>query len=223
MKITPRELQQIIKEEAIRLKKRMMLEAEKATILKKLQEMEECDMMEDAPMGAPVEGEVVIKPNVEAAIDKNAQMVLSKLSPEQIEKAKAELAAAGLLGASDDEIEAKVKQMLPMNESMMNEAWDKSKIYNWLVGGGLGAVAAGLTTTVLGSLPTQELSNLADYTGGTVTPTAGVIIGLIVAALGAISVASGMKGHNTLAAEKSKISPEQAAAIIARRKATHGR
>lgn len=46
MKINPIELQQIIKEEATRLKKRMMLESEKATILKKLQEIEECDMME---------------------------------------------------------------------------------------------------------------------------------------------------------------------------------
>jgi len=46
MKINPKELQQIIKEEAIRLKKKMMLEDEKASILKKLQEMEECEIAE---------------------------------------------------------------------------------------------------------------------------------------------------------------------------------
>ena len=44
MKINPAELQQIIKEETLRLKKRMMLESEKAQILKKLQEMNECGM-----------------------------------------------------------------------------------------------------------------------------------------------------------------------------------
>ncbi len=41
MKINPTELRQIIKEEAMRLKKRMMLEAERTSILTKLQEMEE--------------------------------------------------------------------------------------------------------------------------------------------------------------------------------------
>lgn len=47
MKFKPNELQQIIKEEANRLKKRMMLENEKTSILKKLQEIEECDVMEE--------------------------------------------------------------------------------------------------------------------------------------------------------------------------------
>lgn len=47
MKITESQLQQIIKEEAIRLKTRMMLENEKTQILKRLQEMEECEMMEE--------------------------------------------------------------------------------------------------------------------------------------------------------------------------------
>ena len=47
MKINPEELKQIIKEEAIRLKRKMMLEAEKTSILKQLQEMEECDMMQE--------------------------------------------------------------------------------------------------------------------------------------------------------------------------------
>lgn len=46
MNIDPQELQKIIMEEATRLKKRMMLEAERAEILKKLQEMEECDLAE---------------------------------------------------------------------------------------------------------------------------------------------------------------------------------
>lgn len=50
MKITNKELQQIIKEEAMRFKKKMMLEAEKESILKQLQEMEECDMMDEGFM-----------------------------------------------------------------------------------------------------------------------------------------------------------------------------
>jgi len=46
MKIEESELQQIIKEEAIRLRKRMMLESEKEKILKELQEMEAYEMSE---------------------------------------------------------------------------------------------------------------------------------------------------------------------------------
>jgi len=46
MKLTNTQLQQIIKEEAIRLKTRMMLENEKTQIEKRLQQLEECDMME---------------------------------------------------------------------------------------------------------------------------------------------------------------------------------
>lgn len=218
MKINPKELQQIIKEEAIRLKKRMMLESEKATILKKMQELQECEMMEDVSMGAPeVSSEVQINPKVASIIDRNAQAVLAKASPEMLAKAGAELEAAGLMG-SEDEIKNKVNQMLPINESMMNEAWDKSKVYNWLVGGGLGATAAGIVTMVLGSLPTQELSNLADYTGGTVTPGPAVIAGLVTLALGALSVGIGMQGRSKVASSANKMSPEQAARIIAARK-----
>lgn len=51
MKITPAELQQIIKEESLRLKKRMMLESEKESILKRLQEIEECEAMEEGLFG----------------------------------------------------------------------------------------------------------------------------------------------------------------------------
>ena len=46
MNIDPKELQQIIKEEALRLKKRMTLESEKASIIAQLNEMEECEMDE---------------------------------------------------------------------------------------------------------------------------------------------------------------------------------
>lgn len=45
MKITPKELQQIIKEEALRLKKRMMLESERDSILEELKKLEECEDM----------------------------------------------------------------------------------------------------------------------------------------------------------------------------------
>lgn len=47
MKITNKELQQIIQEESIRYKKKMMLEAERETILKIIKEIEECDMMDE--------------------------------------------------------------------------------------------------------------------------------------------------------------------------------
>lgn len=222
MKINPQELQQIIKEEAMRLKKRMMLEAEKETILKKLQEM---DMMgADTEMGGPAaDTEVAIKPAVEATIEKRANALMSQLSPEMLQKAASELKTAGMLGASEEQIKDKVEEMLPVNEAMMNEVWDKSKVYNWLVGGGLGATLAGLVTTVLGAMPTMKLSNLADYTGGTVHPGPAVIAGIVTLALGAISAAIGMKGHADMAADKGKMSPEQAAKIIAARKAREGR
>lgn len=225
MKITQNELQQIIKEEALRLKRKMMLESEKASILSRLQEMEECEMMEDASvMGAPsmdagASSDVQIKPQVASAIEQNAQNVLGKVTPDQLAKAGAELQAAGLAGGSTEQIQNKVEEMLPMNESMVNEAWDKSKIYNWLVGGGLGATAAGLVTMVLGAIPTQELSNLADYTGGTVNPGPAVIAGLVALAVGAIAAGVGMHGHQKLATDKGKISPERAQQIIAQRKA----
>jgi hypothetical protein len=229
MKINPKDLQQIIKEEAMRLKRKMMLESEKESIVKRLNEMQECEMMEDAAMGgmAPEMGagaseEVQIKPNVASTIDRNAQVVLSKLSPEMLSKTNAELQAAGLTG-SEDQIKSKVAEMLPMNESMINEAWDKSKIYNWLVGSGLGATVAGVVTMVLGSMPTQQLSNLADYTGATVHPGPAVIAGLIALAIGAIGAGIGMVGNQKLATDKGKMSPEQAAKIIAQRKATRGR
>lgn len=47
MKIEESKLQQIIQEEAIRLKKKMMLESERDNILKQLQEMEESDVQEE--------------------------------------------------------------------------------------------------------------------------------------------------------------------------------
>jgi hypothetical protein len=223
MKINPKDLQQIIKEEALRLKTRMMLEAEKASILKKLQEMEECEMMEDASM-ATADGasqspeDVEIKPEVAATIEKNANAIVNRLSPEQLAKIKGELQASGLAGQSVDAIEDKVEKMLPMNEAIMAEGWDKSKLYNWLIGGGLTATLAGLVTTVLGSLSTQDLSNLADYTGATVTPSNAVIAGIVALALGAVGTAIGVKGKADLSAAANKMSPEQAAKIIAARK-----
>lgn len=50
MQITNTESQQISKEEAMRFKKKMMLEAERESIRKQLQEMEECDMMDEGFM-----------------------------------------------------------------------------------------------------------------------------------------------------------------------------
>lgn len=220
MKISPKQLQQIIKEETIRLKKRMMLESEKTSILKRLQEINEygTGMMEDEEIGAP-EGDIQIEPQVASEIEKRAQNIATKLSPEQLARVESELSAAGLLGASEDEIKNKIEEMLPMNESTMNEAWDKSKVYNWLVGGGLGASAAGLITTILGNLPTQSLSHYADYTGATVHPGAAVYAGLIALAIGAISTGVGVMKNKELASSQNQMSPEQAAKVIANRKA----
>lgn len=226
MKITEQELQELIKEEAKRLRKRMMLESERKSILKKLQEIEECDMMaedmgdEITPTSAPAE-----EPAPEAAqkVEKRTNAIMSHVSPGIQDKAMKELQAGGFLGASQEEIKAKIAEMLPMNESLIGEAFNKSTLYNWLVGAGLGATLAGLTATVIGSLDTAELSNLADYTGATVTPSASVIAGLVATALGVISMAVGKHGKSSLDAEKNTIDQVMADKIIAARKARLGR
>jgi hypothetical protein len=214
MKINSKEFQQIIKEEALRLKRKMMLEAERATILKKLQEMDEFDMGADTASG------VQIKPEVENAIEKKAQSIASNITPDQAARVTADLEAAGLMGGSLDQIQSKVEEMLPINESMMNEAWDKNKIYNWLIGGGIGSAAAGLISTILGVLPLEQAVNLADFTGAEVTPTPAIISGLIAMAIGAFSLAIGRKGKDQLATTTDKgMNQQQADAIIAARKA----
>lgn len=57
MKVTKAELQQIIQEEAVRLKKRMMLENEKESIIKRLNELNECEMAEETTMEEAVVAE----------------------------------------------------------------------------------------------------------------------------------------------------------------------
>lgn len=226
MKITEQQLQELIKEEAKRLKKRMMLESEKKGILKKLQEMENCAMVAEdmgtdmAPTSAPAE-----EPTPEAAqkVEKRTDAIMSHVSPEIQDKAMSELQAAGLIGISAEEIKAKIAEMLPMNESLINEEFNKSKLYNWLIGAGLGATVAGIATTAIGSLSTAELSNLADYTGATVTPSAAVIAGLVASAIGTISMAAGRHGKNTMNMAQGQPDQMSADKIIAARKARTGR
>lgn len=224
MKITEQQLQELIKEEAKRLKKRMMLESEKKSILKKLQEMEECDMMAE-DMGMEMASAPTEEPTPEASqkVERRTDAIMSHVSPELQDKAMAELQAAGLLGTSPEAIKAKIAEMLPMNESLINEEFNKSKLYNWLIGAGLGATVAGIAATAIGSLSTAELSNLADYTGATVTPSAAVIAGLVATAIGAISMAAGRQGK--ISTDMAKGQPDQATAekIIAARKARTGR
>jgi hypothetical protein len=229
-------LRQIIKEEAMRFKKKLALQAEKAKLMESLSIMEGEQLMEDlmdeldvAPMMqagdstvAPADGEVQLKPEVERAIDMNAEKIISQLSPDQIAQAQAELQKAGFLNASEDAIKDKVEAQLTesLNEEMLNEAWDKKKVYNWLIGGGLGAVAAGIISAAIGGLATEHASNLADYTNAVVNPGTQVIASLIAAGIGAISTVIGMKGHEKLAnASKAPMTPEKAAEIIAARKA----
>jgi hypothetical protein len=69
MKVTKTELQQIIQEEAVRLKKRMMLENEKDSILKKLNKIQECEMAEETTME-----EAII---AEAATEQEARQFLA--------------------------------------------------------------------------------------------------------------------------------------------------
>ena len=84
MNINPKELQQIIKEEATRLQKRMMLEAEKKTIIKKLKTLEECDMME---AGHGEEIEEGLGDMMKNAGQKIGQFMGTKWSQQQAEQA----------------------------------------------------------------------------------------------------------------------------------------
>jgi hypothetical protein len=229
-------LRQIIKEEAIRFKKKLALQAEKKKLMESLSILEGEELMEDlmdelgaSPMAqadagtsAPAEGEVQLKPQVEKAIDMNAEKIVSQLSPDQIAQAQAELQKAGFLNASEEEIKNKIENQLTesLNEEMLNEAWDKKKIYNWLIGSGLGVVAAGIISAAIGGLASEHASNLADYTNAVVNPGAQVIASLIAAGIGAISTVIGIKGHEKLANDsKTPMTPEKAAKIIAARKA----
>jgi len=216
MKITEQELQSLIKEEAMRLKMRMMLESEKKSILKKLQEIEECDMMESEETGSIASAE--INPETIQKVERRTEAIMSHLNPELANKALEELQNAGLLGASEEEIKNKIAEMLPMNESLISEEFNKSKLYNWLIGAGLGATVAGLVSTVIGSLSTAELSNLADFTGATVTPSATVIAGLVTSAIGAISMGAGKYGKENIDNTQNQMDPDTAAKIIAARK-----
>lgn len=229
-------LRQIIKEEAMRFKKKLALQAEKNKLMESLAIIEGEQLMEDlmdeigsAPMAqagaataAPADGEVQIKPEVEKAIDMNAEKIVSQLTPDQIAQAQAELQKAGFLNAPEEAIKDKIEAQLneSLNEEMLNEAWDKKKIYNWLIGAGLGAVAAGIVTAAIGGMATEHASNLADYTNAVVNPGTSVIAGLIATGIGAISTVLGMKGHEKLAnASQTPMTPEKAAEIIAARKA----
>lgn len=223
MKFKPSELQQIIKEEALRLKKRMMLEAEKKSILKKLREIEECEMMEET--GAPLsENSVEIKPEVEAAVEKRTNAIVNNLNPDQLDQAQNELSALGIApGASEEDIKSKIAGMLPVNESMLSEAWDKSKVYNWLIGAGLGKILAGIVTAAIGSLPLEQATNLADFSNGTVAPTPAIIIGLVVAALGVATTIIGAKGKSGISKPINPEDAQRAQRVINQRKLKYGR
>ena len=84
MKINEQELQQIIKEETARLKTRMMLEAERKAILKRLHSLDECDMME---AGHPEEMEEGLGDMMKNAGQKIGQFMGTKWSQQQAEQA----------------------------------------------------------------------------------------------------------------------------------------
>lgn len=158
MKISQEEMRQIIKEEAVKL----MLEDEKNAILI---EMHGIERMMHAK----------VSPKMRNVIERNAQAIASKISPEQAKVAVKELATVGLLGVSKQAIEHKLKDILHINESVTNEAWNKSKVHNWLLGSGLGANTAALVAAILGKLPEKVGADSA------------VLMGLIAIAIEAIT------------------------------------
>ena len=146
MKINSKELKKIIKEGAKRLEKKMMLEAEKDSILKKIQEINEHFTQ--------------IEPEAKSIVDTNVHDILGKMNPQKIKKVKDELFAAGLLGASEQQIAHIVSEIIPMNESMDGESWTKSKIHNLLIGSGLGPTLSGLIIIAISSLGAQDITGL---------------------------------------------------------------
>ena len=212
MIINPTELRQIIKEEAIRLKKRMILEAERSAILSELQKMDEDE----------ADSDVKIKSQVIDKVEKTTKNILASKTPEELALIKSELESAGLLlgTSSPKQIESKIKNLVPPT---MNEALTKEGIYGFLSKAGIGAAAIGIIVAALGSMNTLDLSYIADITGDVVNPGPQVIAGLITAVLGAVgTVVAGSAQQRTID-KKNELSPEQktknAAQIIANRKA----
>lgn len=211
MKISSKEFQEIVKEECIRIKKRMMLESKKQQILK---EMQECDMMdENTPNMTPVQDSSIgSKEDLGSKAMHNVAIILSRLSLQQKEKLADDMQMAGSDGSNVD-FKKHLLQTLPMNEAP-NETWDKSKIYNWLVGAGLGVTAAGIASAAIGAAIEPELSS-------NLNPA--ILAGIASIVLGAISSGVGMYKKNTAAAaQQQQLRQNNAASVMAKRK-TSGR
>lgn len=159
MKISSKEFQEIVKEECIRIKKKMMLESEKKQILK---EMQECDMMDETTpdLAAKYDSSIGSKDDIKGRSMHNLSIILSRISPKQMEKIADDMQSAGLHGSNED-FKTYLIQTLPMNE-ITSEIWDKSKLYNWFIGAGLGAIVSGIAATALGSAiessPSKEIN-----------------------------------------------------------------
>lgn len=218
--ITEAALRQIIKEEAIRFKKKLAFQAEKAKLMESLQLLETEQLMED--LMEELDG---VDPNAQAVADK----VVNSL-PEPTKDALAnELDKfAGMDPAQIKAIADKAVQATDATgaEGMMNEAGPadektvRQKIWTVVKNMGIGGAIAGIITTgVVWLLKTEHPGIMSD-----ITATTAALGGMITTVISGIvaSVAQNRTGE----LDTKEYSPEEKAkmdAIIRARKAKFGR
>jgi antitoxin component of RelBE/YafQ-DinJ toxin-antitoxin module len=123
------------------------------------------------------------------------------ITPEQLVDATLvakKMEEKGINKKIEAEIPAEVKESLMVNEGL-KEMWTKlkekvkDKFWNILTKIGLGGMIAGLVPVVLGGLAQEGAANIADFTGGTVNPSTGMVIGGIAIAVSFAAMLVGLK------------------------------
>lgn len=222
--ISETRLREIISEEATRMKKRLTLESEKKTLLKRLQEM----YGEDASMDGDVATDDVAS-TIEANKDEIADQTIeiaNTLSPDQMKMVIADLQKAGLLGKSEEEIETLLSSKMPMAEGIMMEATSMDSLKKILQSLGIIGMAAAVVALGVGGWLQEHQMNLADFSGATLEHGLTSIVAAIAASVGGLSMTaqSFIKGQGIMGGDMKKREYTDAEkAQIEKRKAMHGR
>jgi hypothetical protein len=221
--ISETRLREIISEEATRMKKRLTLESEKKTLLKRLQEMygEDASMDNDGITDDGASTEV----NKDEIADQTIE-IANTLSPDQMKMVIADLQKAGLLGKSEEEIETLLSSNMPMAEGVMTEALSMDSLKKFLQALGIIGAAASVVALGVGGWLNDHAMTLADFSGATLKHGWTSIVAAIAASISGLSMVaqSFIKGQGITGDDVKKREYTSAEkAQIARRKAMHGR
>lgn len=143
MKITNKQLDQIIQEETLRYKKKMMLENERESIIKRLQEIEGSDMMDEAMWDK-------VKQFMGTAMDVNKATQMFNSTYQSTPKHQAMFQGiAAKLGATPEIIKAAIIKFIMENGGLpvmagngQNATWDAPTSSFKRMSGGLGGSTA---------------------------------------------------------------------------------